>query len=170
MCRIQTPRLDTKKLRQALGSYPTGVAVVTAAPRLNKPVGITINSFSSISLNPALVSWCLDLNAESLHAFSHSQTFTLSVLERSQRALAQRFATRGADKFADIATDDPDGPVIPGACAWLRCRSHRQLILGDHLMLVGEVTSFAHGAGEPLIFSRGRFGYGVTEFGKQAAA
>lgn len=158
MCRTTARNIDTGALRNTLGSFPTGVAVVTTAPTGLAPAGMTINSFHSISLEPALIGWCIARDAASYGTFSHCSQFTLSFLDEMQQALAKRFATRGADKFAGLDTDDLAGPVIPGACAWLRCRLYRQVVLGDHLQLIGQVTEFGQPGGRPMVFARGRFG------------
>lgn len=158
MCRNRKATLDTKALRDTLGHFPTGVAVVTTAPEGLTPAGMTINSFQAISLEPALVGWCIDRRAASYQTFRRCGQFTLSFLDERQQSTAQRFATRGEDKFAGLKAKNSAGAVIPGACAWLQCRLYRQVSLGDHLMLVGEVTDFGKCGGRPLVFARGQFG------------
>ena len=150
--------LDTRALRTALGAYPTGVAIVTTNPDIDNPVGMTINSFCSLSLDPPLVGWCIDRNSACLEAFKRCQGFSISILNAGQERLARRFATRGADKFAGITCDLAYGPLIPEACAWLRCSLVSQVPLGDHLMLVGRVGEFGDSERAPMVFSRGRFG------------
>ena len=157
MCRLTSNSVDSDALREPLGNFPTGVAVVTTAPQGLPPAGMTINSFHSISLRPALVGWCIDRGAASFRTFSRCGAFTLSFLDENQQDTARRFATRGADKFEGLDTSDPAGTVMPGACAWLRCRLYRQVALGDHLLLVGEVIETGAGAGHPMVFARGRF-------------
>jgi len=144
--------------------YPTGVAIVTTACDDGGPAGMTINSFSSISMEPALIGWCIDRSAASYPIFSRCSAFTISVLGQDQQQLASIFATANADKFGAIASAPVDndatsaGPVIPGASAWLRCQLYRQVPLGDHLMLVGEVTDFVRYSVQPLVFAQGQFG------------
>jgi 3-hydroxy-9,10-secoandrosta-1,3,5(10)-triene-9,17-dione monooxygenase reductase component len=158
MCQLMRKPLNSHELRKTLGTYTTGVAIVTAALDNHLPVGMTINSFCSVSLEPALVAWSIGRSAASFKAFARCNAFTISVLTSSQAILAKRFATRGADKFAGIEYGDPAGPVIPDAGAWLRCSLYRQVSLGDHLMLVGQVEEFERQDARPLVFSCGQFG------------
>ncbi len=118
---------------------------------------MTINSFSSVSLMPALVSWCIDQRAASYATFIGASHFALTVLAADQADLALRFATRGVDKFRGIEIDDGQAPVIANACAWFRCESHRSIELGDHQMLVGKVTEFGNNDRQPLVFRNGQF-------------
>ncbi len=158
MCRVIEKRFNISELRSTLGVFPAGVAVVTTAPESRQPVGITINSFQSISLQPALVGWCIDGGAASFQAFARCSHFSISVLSASQAAIAQRFATRGADKFDGIPLGGPREPLIPGAAAWFRCLLYRQIPLGDHLMLVGQVEELGAAGGDTLLFAAGQFG------------
>lgn len=156
MCHLIKKNIDITDFRKTMGNWTTGVAIVTTRDTNNKPVGMTINSLVSISLDPPLVGWCIDRGAASFDIFARCRTFALSVLSGDQPDLAQRFATRGADKFEGI--EDADGDVlIPGACAWISCQLYRLVPLGDHLMLVGEVMEFAKDDRLPLVFSRGAF-------------
>jgi len=157
MCRTIKQTDNKRALRTTFGQFPTGVAIVTSVQPHGQPIGMTINSFSSVSMSPALVSWCIDLHAISYLHFAEAEQFSISILASGQNELAKRFATRGADKFAGIACDGNQGPVIPGACAWFICRHHSSILLGDHLMIVGEVTNYHHRPGQPLVFSQGKF-------------
>ncbi len=163
---------ENRKLRNALGQFPTGVAIVTALDDELQPVGMTINSFSSISLAPALISWCIDHRAASHGAFTNARNFTITVLSEYQENLAIRFATRGADKFRDIHTDSNDAPIIPNGCAWFKCQAYRPIALGDHTMLVGTIIEFARYSVPALVYRDGQFQRLVadTEATTQAAA
>ncbi|TXS95970.1 flavin reductase family protein [Parahaliea maris] len=158
MCRSNRKPIDTRALRHALGHFPTGVAVVTTAPEGCAPAGMTINSFHSISLEPALVGWCIARQAGSYRTFQRCGQFTFSFLDENQRYVADRFARPGVDRFAGLDSSGPAGPVIPGACAWLRCRLYRQVALGDHLLIVGKVSAFGTSPGHPLVFAGGKYG------------
>ena len=147
-------------LRQVLGSYPTGVAVVSTRGPDGRPVGLTINSFASLSLAPALVLWSLVDRSPSLAAFRDAPHFAISVLASGQQALAQRLATPGlADKFDGVPLcEAPEGvPVIADALATLVCATHSATPAGDHLLFVGRVLRMQRGAGAPLVFHGGRF-------------
>ncbi|GGO79804.1 hypothetical protein GCM10011348_15030 [Marinobacterium nitratireducens] len=160
MCQSIKTTIDIAELRKTLGVWTTGVAVASTRGADGSPVGMTINSLVSISLDPPLLGWCIDRRSASFDVFSRCSDFLISVLGHDQADLARRFATRGADKFADIEEIEEKGaagsvPRIPGAIAWIRCRLYRCIPLGDHLMLVGEVQDFAAGGCSPLVFSRG---------------
>ena len=157
MCQAKTKSFTSLAYKQALAQYATGVAVATTLGAQQQPVGMTINSFCSISLQPALVSWCIDVNAHSYPAFAKADHFALSVLSEKQQALAVRFAQRGVDKFKDIPLLEGKAPIIPNACAWFYCRAMHRLILGDHLMLVGEVVDFEQRPQAPLVFAQSQF-------------
>lgn len=156
MCRTLVPRLETRALRDALGQFATGVAVVTTTADDNTPVGMTINSFTSMSMTPPLVAWCVDRRAAGYPVFAHTHHFCISVLADDQIELAKRFATPGGDKFRGIACDG-SAPVIEGACAYFRCDTDQRFLLGDHLMLVGRVIEFEKQTAMPLLFAQGRF-------------
>jgi flavin reductase (DIM6/NTAB) family NADH-FMN oxidoreductase RutF len=167
----QTMHDDTRHaLRHALGQYTTGVAVVTALGNDAEPVGMTINSFGSVSLEPALVSWCIDRRADSYEAFVNADRFRITVLAQGQADLATRFATRGADKFRGIETGVGTVPVVAGGCAWFECERHRAIALGDHTMLVGEILEFACYPAAPLVFAGGGFRQLVTDAGDARCA
>jgi len=158
-----------RALRHALGGYPTGVAIVTALVENRQPIGMTINSFASVSLSPPLVSWSIDRRAATYQAFSRAPEFTVSVLSAEQAELATRFATRGANKFEDIDVCCNRPPVIPGGCAWFRCENSHSLLLGDHRMLIGRVVDYASNSLAPLVFSNGRMQSLVHQASRVAA-
>lgn len=157
MCTLMKEPADTKRLREALGQFPTGVAIVTTRDGNGEPVGLTINSFSSISLIPPLVAWCIDRRARSYSAFRMAEQFTITVLADDQVELAERFATPGADRFFDIPDDFDAAPIIPDGAAWFECTAYRSISLGDHLMLIGQVRSFDRSWRDPLLFAQGSF-------------
>lgn len=146
-----------RAVRNALGRYPTGVAIVCTYNRNSQPVGMTINSLTSVSLSPALLSWCVDHNSPSYPIFTMTKYFAVTVLAANQVNLARKFATRGADKFSDLELDGRFAPVIPGAAAWFECETCQTLPLGDHSMLVGRILDFSMSSASPLIFSGGKF-------------
>ncbi|MDO3720917.1 flavin reductase family protein [Marinobacter sp. chi1] len=156
---------DTKQYRSTLGRYPTGVAVVTMQHESGHYTGMTINSFCSLSLSPALVSICIDDRSPNYSSYYHCKGFTLSFLSADQAAIATLFATRGADKFSNIDYSHPENqfaPAITDAIAILDCETYRRMPVGDHLMLVGKVRHFQHSDQAPLVFEQGRF-TGITD-------
>jgi flavin reductase (DIM6/NTAB) family NADH-FMN oxidoreductase RutF/2-polyprenyl-6-methoxyphenol hydroxylase-like FAD-dependent oxidoreductase len=152
--------LDLRDLRQALGQFATGVTIVTARGADGRPVGVTANSFSSVSLEPPLVLWCLARDAASLAAFHECTHFGVNVLAAGQHHLSRLFASTGADKFGGEAEvrDGPYGvPMLDGVLAHFVCRNVRQIDAGDHVIVIGEVEHYDAFDGEPLVFHSGSY-------------
>lgn len=150
----------TTEFRKALAQYATGVTIITTRTRDGAPAGMTVNSFTSVSLDPPLVLWSVARSASSFEAFRRCSGWLVHVLAGDQLALAQRFATRGADKFgaASAWAEGPGGlPLIAGCVAWFECSPRSQYDEGDHVILVGRVESFQAAGGTPLIFHGSRW-------------
>jgi len=144
--------------RGCVGEFATGVTVVTAEHE-GITAGMTLNSFTSVSLDPLLVLVSLGNDSRTLHATSASGRFAVSILSRGQRDVALDFSELGAPFPERHVERDREGFLpVAGAAALLRCRVERIERAGDHALVIGEVVSIAHGGGEPLIFHRGRFG------------
>lgn len=146
-----------RSFRDALGAFVTGVVVVTTRGRDGRPVGLTVNSFNSVSLDPPLVLWSLSLRSPSLDAFRKHPFFGVSVLAAGQRRLCEAFSRPSANKFLDIdhfmaATGVA---MLAGAAAHFECRCHTRHIGGDHEIYIGEVVSYEDHGREPLVFHRG---------------
>lgn len=157
MCHNDLHPLDSKQLRNALGQFPTGVAVVTTPTSLGKHVGMTISSFNSLSLNPALVCWAIANESGSYDAFARCANFRIAVLAEDQQGLAIHFASRGIGKFDRIPTQ-PFRPVsLPGVAAQFDCRTYCTVEMGDHLLIVGQVVDFQSFSRMPLVFAQGQF-------------
>jgi flavin reductase (DIM6/NTAB) family NADH-FMN oxidoreductase RutF len=150
-------RFDRRDLRRALGQFATGVTVVTTRGDDGRRVGVTANSFTSLSLDPPLVLWCLDKEATSLPTFNACTRFAINILSASQHHLSRQFATRADDKFADVATvEGPGGvPLLEDVVARFVCKNVRQMDGGDHVILIGEVEAYETFGGEPLVFHSG---------------
>lgn len=151
---------DSKALRNALGAYPTGIAIVTTRAADGRPVGLTINSFASLSLDPPLVLWSLVNRSPSLDAFRDCEHFSINVLAAHQTELARNFASSAvADKFEAAATvDSPEGvPLIASCLASFVCTREQVQPGGDHTLFVGRVQRYYVGDGEPAVFHRGQF-------------
>ena len=149
------------KLRVALGHYATGVAIVTVAAAGGAPVGLTINSFSSVSLDPPLVLWCLQRRAERYSAFARARHFAVNVLAAGQEHLARQFAAGSPERFAGLAWQrGPRGlPVLDDCLAAFVCSRAGQFRGGDHRILIGALEEYAVTEGaSPLIFYHGQFG------------
>lgn len=144
--------------RNALGSFTTGVTVVTAMSA-DGPIGMTVNSFASVSLDPPLVLWSPAKNSSKHDAFSGTHHFAIHVLGADQDHLSAAF-TRGGAAFDGLKVEiNPHGvPVLPGTLARFECVQQAQHDAGDHTIIIGKVLRVAHRQGEPLCFSGGRFG------------
>lgn len=152
--------LDTRDFRRALGCFATGVAVITTRDGGGRPAGLTINSFTSVSLDPPLVLWSLSRHAASLPAFHDSEFFAVNVLAADQLDLSRRFARPSSDKFAGLGFVDGLGgvPLLDGTAACFECRTRHRYDGGDHVIFLGRVERYAHSDREPLVFGRGRYG------------
>lgn len=149
--------------RLCIGEFATGVCVVTAEHD-DGPAGMTLNAFTSVSLNPLLVLVSLGHGSRTLRAVRGSQRFAVSVLARHQRDAAVAFATRGAPFASELVARSHDGfLVVRDAVACLMCELASVIAAGDHDLALGRVLGISHPGGEPLIFHRGRFGGLVTD-------
>ncbi len=150
---------DTRQFRSALGGFPTGVAVVTTRTQSGEPVGITINSFSSVSLEPPLVLWSLATQSASLAHFAIGCRHVIHVLAHDQEALAQRFASRIPDKFDGIAhaINDNNIPLFGECVATFDCVTHALHEEGDHMIVIARVEQIDQRARDPLLFCGGKF-------------
>ncbi|MEY2686928.1 MAG: hypothetical protein RL375_1126 [Pseudomonadota bacterium] len=149
-----------RQLRAALGLFATGVTIVTAFGADGEPVGLTVNSFNSVSLDPPLVLWSLALRSSAFASFERAERYAIHILSADQKDVAELFARRGDDRFAalDWAPGLFGAPVIAGAAALFECRTRSRYIEGDHVILVGEVEHCVSRSGvTPLIFHGGRF-------------
>ena len=152
--------IDPRDFRNALGTYATGVTIITAAAPDGKPYGLTCNSFASVSLNPPLVLWSLVVYSSSLTIFQNASHFTVNVLGASQQALASKFAKSSDDKFTGVDWTPGLGqaPVLAESVANFQCRSVNRYYGGDHVIFLGAVEAYTYNATEPLLFARGAFG------------
>lgn len=150
--------IEPLAFRKALGAFATGVTIVTTTCYGEK-FGVTANSFSSVSLDPPLILWSLAKSSASLSAFAAASNFAVHILGSDQQALSNRFASKGIDKFAELAleTGGSDVPLLPGCAARFECRTAYRYEGGDHVILVGEVIKFSHCDKAPLLFHAGRY-------------
>ena len=165
---MQTHQLEThdendrRAFRNALGRYATGVTVVMAGGGGHDPVGITVNSFASVSLDPPLILWSVERDSTGVHTFTHAPDFTVSVLGADQGEVAMQFAdskTEAADRLSGAPLESGPGPVplIAGAPAWFHCRLEATFPGGDHTVILGRVTAFSYSDGPTLLFHDGAF-------------
>lgn len=154
------PLFEGRALRDAFGSFATGVTIVTTAGPGGVDIGLTANSFSSVSLDPPMVLWSLARTSLNMEAFRNSGHFAVHILSADQETLSGRFASKGVDRFAGLALDrGPDGiPMLQDCMARFACKLAYQYEGGDHVIFVGEIVDFSHSAQKPLVFHGGRYG------------
>jgi flavin reductase (DIM6/NTAB) family NADH-FMN oxidoreductase RutF len=150
---------DGHDFRTALGRFGTGVTVVTVRDSDGTPLGLTVSSFNSVSMDPPLVLWSLDRSSTTLAAFEGATHFAVNVLGADQVAISNRFAGQQEDKFADLDCADGGGgaPLLPGCVAWFQCRTVHRHDGGDHVIFVGEVETFEQRPGDALLFHDGNY-------------
>jgi flavin reductase (DIM6/NTAB) family NADH-FMN oxidoreductase RutF len=150
------------RLRATLGRFATGVAVVTAAGPDGTPVGMTVNSFTSVSLNPPLVLFCAARRSCLYPTFAAAEAFGVNILRESQRALSWRFASPGFDRF-DTIKPRPGStgvPLLPSTLATLECVEPHRIPAGDHDVIIGRVTALEvdpDDQSQPLVFYSGGY-------------
>lgn len=150
---------DKRALRSAFGQFATGVTVVTGTRPNGEPVGVTANSFTSVSLDPALLLWCLQNESTSFNAFTEGRAFVVNVLAAGQDHQAMHFAKRAAAKFpSGPAAAAARAPRLSGALCRIDCVVETTHPAGDHTIIVGRVTGFENEGGAPLLYHAGHFG------------
>jgi flavin-dependent trigonelline monooxygenase, reductase component len=151
---------DQKLYRTALGSFATGVTIVTTSDADGNGHGLTVNSFTSVSLDPPLVLWCLGNKSDSYELFSKSEHYAINVLAAGQADLAMRFAGKGDQSFGDgeAGSLSTGAPVLDQAIAIFDCKVVQRIEAGDHLILIGETQAFETWPQSGLAYFRGSFG------------
>lgn len=155
-----TTTIDSKQFRKALGSFTTGVTVVTTRGVEGEDVGLTANSFNSVSLDPPMVLWSLDRKSSIAAAFMAAEHFAVHILASDQEQVSNQFAKRGVDRFAGLAVERGHGevPLLAGCSARFECRTSYRHDGGDHIIFVGEVVAFDSFGRAPLVFHGGNYG------------
>jgi flavin reductase (DIM6/NTAB) family NADH-FMN oxidoreductase RutF len=151
--------LDPISLRHAFASFATGVTVITALDEAGTAVGMTANSFGSVSLDPPLVQWSLRVNSGLHRVFVDAPMFSVSVLSSAQAELARQFSSRAPDRFAGVVLveRDQEPPLIEGAIAHFVCKKVNDYRVGDHELFIGHVLRAQTFPGEPLVFHASKF-------------
>lgn len=154
--------IDGMRFRGILGRFATGVVAITAIdPGTGGPTGLAANAFTSVSLDPPLVSFCIAHTSATWPRLREAERFCVNILSEPQREVCLQLATKGAEKFAGLAwTASPGGgPIIDGALAWLECSADAEHVAGDHVIVVARVHHLdKHHDGDPLVFYRGSYG------------
>ena len=154
------PNFSQKEFRASLAMFATGVTIVTARTPAGELVGLTANSFNSVSLNPPLVLWSLSQAASSMAALTKGSHYAINILAADQKELAERFSSKSADRWQGVAFTDglAGAPLLTGAVASFECFNRSRYEEGDHVIFVGEVERCSHRAcAAPLLFHGGRF-------------
>jgi flavin reductase (DIM6/NTAB) family NADH-FMN oxidoreductase RutF len=142
-----------------MGAFATGVTVVSAARADGRMSGITVNSLTSVSLQPRLLLWCLGDQSARYDVFAEAPTWGVTVLGADEEALALRFARAETEGLDAAETETFAGaPVLRVGVAHFACRTHDRRVAGDHLIIIGEVTDFRTKSGPALTFFRGLYG------------
>lgn len=153
---------DPRDLRNALGRFLTGVCIITSRDQATgRKVGLTANSFASVSLNPPLVLWSLSNSSTSAEVFNDHDFFAINVLAKGQEPISNHFAKSNPEKFLAFSESFIDGhhgvPVVKGAVATFECRTVHRYSGGDHVIVVGLVERYTHSDLEPLALLRGNY-------------
>ena len=156
----KAPGFSSPEFRAALAMFATGVTIVTTRDAAGKPIGVTANSFNSVSLSPPLVLWSLARIAGSMPTFERGSHYAINILAADQHRLAERFSGKSMNRFAGVAFREGAGgaPVLEGSAAVFECFNRSQYEEGDHVIFVGEVEHCSRREGAtPLIFHGGRY-------------
>lgn len=156
---LDAPELDLRNLRNAFSQFATGVTVVTTVTEDGERIGVTANSFTSLSMDPPMVLWCPGRHLRSLPAFEHSTHFAINVLASDQHELSGKFARGASDKFEGVSTHEGVAglPVLDGTVATFECRTVARHEAGDHVIYIGEIERYTHSEGKPLVFHGGSY-------------
>ncbi len=154
-----TPPFDKRDLRNALGTFGTGVTVVTAGNALTRPVGVTANSFSSVSLEPPIVLWSLVATSPSLDVFDAIGRFVINILSLQQMDLSKQFASNLPNKFegVDYALGLAGLPVLNACAATIECKTIQRSVIGDHVLFLGQVEKYSYESKPTLFFCQGSY-------------
>ncbi len=149
----------TRAFRDTLGMFATGITVVATRAPNGEPIGLTVNSFNSVSLDPPLIVWSLANDLPSRQVFEQCEYYSVNVLAADQMHLSQIFASRSDDKFAGLEIDEGlyGVPLLRDCCARFECRNITRHPGGDHLVFISEVVRFDRTDREPLIFQGGAY-------------
>lgn len=152
---------DSRTFRNACGQFLTGVTVVTSRGNDGQPIGLTANSFTSVSLEPPLVLVCIDKRLGSYQTLLDAPGYAVHILSAEQQEISARFATKGADKFAGLETADGlyGVPILPDAITVFECKTVNRVDAGDHTILIGQVERLRTGdtSKKPLGYFRGKY-------------
>ena len=157
---------NISRFKEVMGNYPTGVTVVTAVDEQGVPLGLTVNSFASVSLDPLLILWSIDKRVSSYQSFIKTDKFAVNVLSSDQSDICSLFASKDIDRFinCDWKLSEHTLPIISAALGVLQCKTFKTIEAGDHTILIGEVVDIQSENKEPLLYHGRKFGKIPKEF------
>ncbi|MCX6628298.1 MAG: flavin reductase family protein [Candidatus Solibacter sp.] len=155
----QRAPVGSEEFRRACGRFATGVSVASVLDAKGAPHGLTVSSLTSVSLDPPLILICLGHAVSAIHHFRAATHFGINILAEDQRALSERFARKGQDRFDGVAWQPgvTGVPLLPGVLAAIECAVHRIVPMGDHDILVGEMVHAQVNDGQPLLYFAGSY-------------
>ncbi|OES46398.1 flavin reductase family protein [Domibacillus iocasae] len=157
--------------KDAMGNYPTGVTIVTATASNSEPIGLTVNSFASVSLDPLLILWSIDHKVSTIQEFVKGGKFAVHILAGNQQDVCMNFAKKGVDRFSTCEwsfSPEHNLPIIEGAFAVLQCKIFKTVEAGDHTILIGEVDDIQIDTDkDPMLYHRRHFASIPAEFYNQ---
>ncbi|MAH73396.1 MAG: nitrilotriacetate monooxygenase [Cellvibrionales bacterium TMED49] len=161
---IRYPFSDSD-LKGALGGFATGITIVTAKNNKNQNIGITVNSFSSVSLDPPLVLWSIAKSAKCFHDFFCAEYYAIHILGEDQKFLSDQFASKDADKFYGLACAEGIAgiPLLPSYNVCFQCKFEHRYEGGDHIIIVGRIHALSNRSETPLLYLRGTYGSFVSD-------
>lgn len=146
--------------KEVMGNYPTGVTVITAFDEQNIPIGLTVNSFASVSLDPMLILWSIDKRSASYDSILKTDKFAVNILAEEQSDLCVLFSSKVDNRFSQCewTKSELNLPLLSNTLAVLQCKTYQQVDAGDHTILIGEVLDIQNAGKEPLLYHRRKFG------------
>lgn len=156
----QNPAVDPTIQRQIFGALPTGVTAVTGLTAEGAPRGFVVGTFQSLSLDPPLVTFCVDKSSSTWPTLRSLGRFTANILSTEQLPVCRALARKGDEKFQGIDYEESllGTPRISGATAWIDCDVISEVVAGDHFVIIGAIKAVTSGSGEALLFRGGQFG------------
>ena len=155
---FSAPDVDKRQLRKLLGQFATGVTVVTTVGQDKRKVGMTANSFTSVSLDPPLILWNIAKTSSNVDDFCKCEHFAINILNDQQHQASNHFAKSAEDKFSQVHAVEVLGiPVLSDALATLVCRTYQVVEAGDHYIILGEIEQCQHNEGKPLLVHNGKY-------------
>lgn len=151
--------MDQRTFRDISGTFATGVTIITSIDKDSNPIGMTANSFTSLSLSPSLVLFNIDKNASLYNDFMETDCFAVNILAADQAYLSKQFSKKGIDRFAGVDYEGitTGAPVLKDVIGYFDCHVKDRLDGGDHVIMIGEVKGGQARAGNPLVFYRGKY-------------